>query len=192
MFSSGLSAKLYYSNVLLYRGELIRRKIMSKGKFILPLEKEGFGQPNNKTCWYACYAMMYVWKNMSVAQLDSNLVKAGYNLSEIKNRGLEDYEYQKVARAVGTKEVLTISAVNWSLDDVADRLKRWGPIFLATKELGGGHAMVLYGVDLALEKLIVADPYTVGGDYKSAHDEYFTIKTFRQTVQPVGYAVQCF
>jgi len=73
-----------------------------------------------------------------------------------------------------------------------DRLRRWGPIFLCTMELGGGHAMVLYGVDIKLGNLMVADPYSVGGDYGSAHTEYFSLNKFRGTIQPVDYALQVF
>jgi hypothetical protein len=163
---------------------------MSQDKYILSLPMEGYGQPNSKTCWYACYAMMYAWKKRNVSELDQNLSNAGYKLSEIKSRGLEDSEYGKVAHAVGTRDVLRISALNWSLDDVVDRLQRWGPIFLCTMELGGGHAMLLYGVDLKLGNLIVADPYTTGADFTSAHNEYFSLEKFRGTIQPVDYALQ--
>lgn len=165
---------------------------MSDEKYIVPLPMQGFAQPNAVTCWYACYAMMYAWKKMEVSELDQSLVSAGYKLSEIKNRGLDDREYGKVAHAVGTRDILRTSAMNWSLDDVIDRLKRWGPIFLCTRELGGGHAMVLYGVDSQLGNLLIADPYSVGGEYGSAHTEYFSIKKFRETVQPVEFAIQAF
>lgn len=165
---------------------------MSEEKYVLPLPMQGFVQPNTVTCWYACYAMMYAWKKIDVAKLDENLVAAGYELSDIKNRGLQDYEYGKVAHAVGTRDVLRVSAANWSLDDVIDRLKRWGPIFLCTKERGGGHAMVLYGVDSMFSRLIVADPYSTGSDYGSAHTEWFELQQFKDTIQPVEYALQVF
>lgn len=165
---------------------------MSQDIFTVPLPMEGYSQPNSKTCWYACYAMMYAWNNKTVAELDQNLVKVGYDLSEIKNRGLEDYEYGKVAHAVGTRDVLRISALNWTIDDVIHRLKRWGPIFMCTMELGGGHAMVLYGVDIKLSNLLVADPYSTGAEYGSAHKEYFSLTKFRGTIQPVDYALQVF
>ncbi len=165
---------------------------MSEDKYVVPLPMEGYSQPNSATCWYACYAMMYGWQKKSVSELDRSLSGAGYSLSEIKNRGLKDAEYGKVAHAVGTRDVLRISALNWSIDDVVDRLRRWGPIFLCTMELGGGHAMVLYGVDIKLGNLMVADPYSVGGDYGSAHTEYFSLNKFRGTIQPVDYALQVF
>jgi hypothetical protein len=164
---------------------------MNQDKFVLPLPKQGFAQPNTTTCWYACYAMMYAWKNKSVTELDQKLSAAGYNLSDIKNRGLKDDEYRRVAYAVGTRDVLRNSAVNWSLEDIVDRLQRWGPIFLCTMELGG-HAILLYGVDIKLKNLIIADPNSIGGDYGSAHDEYFTLGKFRGTIQPIDYAVQVF
>ena len=165
---------------------------MNQDKFVLPLPTQGFAQPNSASCWYACYAMMYAWKNKSVAELDQKLSSAGYDLGKIKNRGLKDDEYRKVAYAVGTREVLRISALNWSLEDIVDRLQRWRPIFLCTLELGGGHAMVLYGADTKLNNLIVADPYSVGADFGSAHNEYFTLNKFRGTIQPVDYALQVF
>ena len=165
---------------------------MSQDKYVVPITKEGYGQPNSKACWYACYAMMYAWNKKSVSELDQNLTNAGYKLSEVKNRGLTDNEYGKVAHAVGTRDVQRIAALNWSLDDVADRLQRWGPIFLCTMVLGGGHAMLLYGVDIKLGNLMVADPYSVGGELGSAHDEYFTLQKFRGTIQPVDYALQVF
>jgi hypothetical protein len=45
--------------------------------------------------------MMYAWMKKGVSELDQKLSAAGYNLSEIKNRGLKDGEYGKVAHAVG-------------------------------------------------------------------------------------------
>lgn len=165
---------------------------MNDDKFVLPLPMQGFAQPNAVSCWYACYAMMYAWKNKSVSELDQKLTAAGYNLSGIKNRGLKEDEYRKVARAVGTRDVLRVSALNWSLEDIVDRLQRWGPIFLCTLENGGGHAMVLYGVDVKMNNLIVADPYPNSGGYGSAHNEYFKLNKFRGTIQPVEYALQVF
>ena len=165
---------------------------MSQDKYVLPLPMQGFAQPNSATCWYACYAMMYAWKNKSTSELDQKLSAAGYNLSDIKNRGLKDDEYRKVAYAVGTRDVHRMSALNWSLEDIIDRLQPWGPIFLCTLELGGGHAMVLYGVDPKMNNLIIADPYSVGGDYGSAHKEYFTLNRYKSTIQPVDYALQVF
>jgi Papain-like cysteine protease AvrRpt2 len=165
---------------------------MSEDKYVLSLPMQGNSQPNSKTCWYACYAMMYAWKGIGAAELDRSLSAAGYQLSDIKNRGLKEEEYGKVAHAVGTRDVLRISAINWSIEDIVDRLQRWGPIFLCTMELGGGHAMVLYGVDLKLNNLIIADPYSVGGDYGSAHNEFFSLKKFQGTIQPVEYAIQVF
>lgn len=165
---------------------------MNKDKFTLPLPMHGFAQPNSVTCWYACYAMMYAWQKKTALQLGQRLVAGGYKLDEIKSRGLKDSEYRKVAHAVGTCDVLRSSAVEWSLEDIIDRLQRWGPIYFSTLELGGGHAMVIYGVDTKLNNVIIADPYTLGGDYGSAHTEYFTLKKFRGTIQPVDYAIQVF
>jgi hypothetical protein len=54
----------------------------------------------------------------------------------------------------------------------------------------GGHAMVLYGADVKMNNLIVADPYSTGGDYGSAHTEYFKLNKFRGTIQPVQYALK--
>lgn len=165
---------------------------MSQDKYILKLPMEGFAQPNSVTCWYACYAMMYAWQKKTPLELDQRLSAAGYKLSDIKNRGLQDHEYQRVAYAVGTRDVHRPSALNWSLTDVSDRLESWGPIYLSTLELGGGHAMVIYGVDIKMKNILIADPYSTGGDYGSAHTEYFTLSKFAGTVQPVPYAIQVF
>ncbi len=183
--------KIIQSFYLIKISEKEGDKNMSQEKFVLPLPKQGFSQPNTATCWYACYAMMYAWKNKSIAELDQRLSNAGYNLADIKNRGLKDGEYRRVAYAVGTRDVLYTSVLNWSLEDIIDRLQRWGPIFLCTQELGG-HALVLYGANTKLKNLIAADPNSIGGDYGSAHDEYFTLSRFRGTIQPVSYAIQVF
>ena len=163
---------------------------MDQEKFMLPLELQGKGQENPRICWYACYKMMYAWKNKSAYELDHRLTAAGYDLDELKKHGLLDNEYRKMARAVGTRDVLRSSALNWSLEDIIDRLQRWGPIFLSTMELGG-HAVVLYGVSIKFNLLIVADPNTLE-DYTSAHNEYYTLSKFRGTIQPVDYAIQVF
>lgn len=165
---------------------------MGNNKFALPLPMEGYGQPNSVSCWYACYAMMYVWNNKTVNELDQKLAAVFNDLTALKNRGLNDFEYCKIARAVGTRDVLRMSALNWSLEDIIDRLKRWGPIYISTKEYGGGHAMVVYGVDPEFGNIFVADPFTGRGNAYSAHTECFNLAKFRGTIQPVEFAVQVF
>lgn len=156
----------------------------------LPLATSGYGQPNTKTCWYACYAMMYGWKRKSIDELRQNLSGAGYDLGRLLSRGLDQDEYGKVCHAAGLRDVLRVGALAWTLGDVAHRLSVWGPIYVASTKYNG-HAMVLYGVDGKLGNLIMADPYTTG-EYSDAHNEYYTLDGFKQIIQPVPYALQVF
>lgn len=157
-------------------------------KLRVPLD--GSGQPNTKTCWFACYCMMYVATNKTVDDLRSRLSGEGYDLSKLLSRGLDQDEYGKVCHAANLRDVLRAGAMAWTMGDVIHRLGVWGPIFVATTKFNG-HAMVLYGADAKLERLTVADPYTQGA-FTDAHNEYYTLDGFKKIIQPVPYALQVF
>jgi hypothetical protein len=162
----------------------------------LPLD--GYGQATRFICWYACYKMMYIWKGLTSYQLNKNLTDAGYDLQELSGRGLVPDEYGKICHAVGLVEVQTAAAAYWSISDVIFRLKRWGPIWVATDKFNG-HAMVLYGAQthrVADDKpgVTLADPYspvTEGGP-ANAHNEYSSLDGFKQMIQPWNYSLQVF
>ena len=156
----------------------------------LSLPMIGYGQPNTKTCWFACYAMMYGWNKKTVDDLKKKLTDAGYDLSKLLSRGLDQDEYGKLCHAVGMAEVLRVAAQAWSMGDVLHRLSVWGPIFVASTKCAG-HAMVLYGADSKTGNLTLADPYTTG-EYTDAHNEYYTLDGFRKIIQPVDFALQVF
>lgn len=155
----------------------------------LKVPMDGYGQPNTKTCWYACYAMMYAWKGLTTSSLNEKLEAIGIP----RTRGLVDTEYRKVAFAVGMDGVSYTAAKSWDLETVIHRLTCWGPIFCCTTKFQG-HAMVLYGVDPGLNRLALADPYSHGTDgiWTNAHSEFWPLSTWQSMIQPVRLSLQVF
>lgn len=161
---------------------------MSKDAVELFLPMDGYGQPNTKTCWFACYAMMYAWKKKTVVELKQKLTDKGYDLSRLLSRGLDQHEYGKICHAAGLSDLLRVQVLSWSMGDLIHRLSFLGPIYVATTKYAG-HAMVVYAASGKTGTLKLADPYT-RGEFTDAHTEYYTLDGFKEIVQPIGFALQ--
>lgn len=66
------------------------------------VETLGMGQPNNATCWWASYRMIYKFRNRTLDEIDSKL-KPIINLEDCKANGLPDTDYTRVANALGLR-----------------------------------------------------------------------------------------
>lgn len=66
------------------------------------VETLNMGQPNNATCWWAAYRMMFKYKNKTLQEIDLKL-KPVIDLEDCKSNGLPDTSYSKVAEALGLK-----------------------------------------------------------------------------------------
>ena len=42
---------------------------MADDSFDHKMDGSGFGQPTGETCWYACYAMIYGWKQKPISSI---------------------------------------------------------------------------------------------------------------------------
>jgi hypothetical protein len=60
------------------------------------------GQPNNATCWWASYRMIYKFRNRTLDEIDSKLNPI-INLEDCKNNGLLDTDYARAANALGLR-----------------------------------------------------------------------------------------
>ena len=160
----------------------------------LKLPLAGYGQPNGKTCWYACYAMMYAWKGWSVSTLNERI--AGTKIP--RDRGLRQEEYGPMATAVLMTGVSVGAVKSWDIRTVIYRLSTWGPLFCCTTKFDG-HAMVLLGADAVLNQVEVANPYNIvdyeasrGGSWTDAACEYYKLADWHAIIQPVPFAIQAF
>lgn len=121
-------------------------------------------QPTSKTCWLACYQMLYKSKNKKTSEIEPKLRKAlgdaTYD-SICNDTGLLDEHLQKATAALGlfglTKKHLS------DITNVDDHLRKSGAIMctgtFSFGKVTGLHAVVICGIDLDRKTLTMIDPY---------------------------------
>lgn len=121
-------------------------------------------QPTNKTCWLACYRMLYSFAGKSLSAIDTAMRQAfGDSAYDkiINETGLLDEHLALAARANGfsgmPKKVLA------DITKFSDYLHKSGPLMctgtFSFGKVTGLHAVLICGIDEERETLTMIDPY---------------------------------
>jgi hypothetical protein len=121
-------------------------------------------QPTSKTCWLACYRMLYKFKGRDVGDIDTAMRKAfgddGYD-SIINQTGLLDEHLAKATAALGFYGMPKTSLAD--IDKFSDYLRKSGPLMctgtFSFNKVTGLHAVIICGVDLDAKTMTMVDPY---------------------------------
>ena len=121
-------------------------------------------QPTSKTCWLACYRMLFKYANQPVSTIEAK-VKAALGETTFKKvlneTGLLDEHLGKVCASLGFSGM-----TKKSLSDITnfdDYLRKSGPLMctgtFSFGKVSGLHAVIICGIDLDRKTLTMIDPY---------------------------------
>lgn len=128
----------------------------------LSVPKEGYGQFNTATCWYASYRMLYAWKGWDTRAITTKLQKKGLDVPSLMRRGIFEEEFGTAMTALGLLGWKGITIYEQSPQGIGQILKEWGPMWVAFEWQGkadAGHAAVVVGYDHELQCFKVHNPY---------------------------------
>lgn len=138
------------------------------------------GQSNEASCWYAAYCMLFKWKGLPVKYVRERIEAAGLDYTDYWNNGLPDTHYVKTRQALGLSGFSRSYFRNFAndLDHMAEILISYGPFWVAMRNphASGDHAVIVNGVEPALNRIWVANPWGDGG---RAEQTYYTAIGFK-------------
>ena len=168
---------------------------MADSKYEVP-KVTPMAQPTSKTCWLACYRMLFQSKGKDIKEIEPKLRKAfGDSTYEsiLNSTGLLDEHLSKATAALGlyglTKQHLS------DITNVDDHLRKSGAIMctgtFSFGKVTGLHAVIICGIDLDRKTLTMIDPYyqflpSEVGKYPITHS------TLIAKLRPVQFSNQSF
>lgn len=121
-------------------------------------------QPTTKTCWLACYRMLYKWASQPLLGIETKLSAAfgeGVYDSILNQTGLLDEHLQPAAKALGFYGMPKTSLAD--ITKFSDYLRSSGPLMctgtFSFNKVSGLHAVIICGVNLKNKQLTIIDPY---------------------------------
>jgi Papain-like cysteine protease AvrRpt2 len=147
--------------------------------FDTKLDGSGYGQPTAETCWYACYAMIFAYKQKPVTAIKDAIVKAGFNFDDYYKNGLPVEDFRKVGLALGLTGFRGgfMSTLGADFQWLAQHLKSYGPTWCAFSR-PSAHIVVICGVDSKLNQIHIMNPWNQMGGF-DADGQYITPGTFQ-------------
>ena len=127
------------------------------------------GQPSRMTCWLTAYEMLVnsggypAYTQVDVEEL---LKKGGFNVAEVKSKGLLDDDFVRAADALKLGRMLP--GCLSSIGGVATKLQLYGVLWVALqipkdmKNISGGrypHIIIVFGVDEQLNQIGIVNPW---------------------------------
>jgi len=136
---------------------------MADSKYEVP-KVTPMAQPTSKTCWLACYRMLFKSKGKDINDIEPKLLKVfGKTTYEsiLNSTGLLDEHLAKATAALGlyglTKKHLS------DITNFDDHLRKSGAVMctgtFSFGKVTGLHAVIICGIDLERKTLTMVDPY---------------------------------
>ena len=121
-------------------------------------------QPTTKTCWLACYRMLFKYASQPLASTEEKLA-ATYGAatfdSIVNETGLLDEHLAKAAGALGLSGMTKRSLSD--INSFSEYLRLSGPLMctgtFAFRKVTGLHAVIICGVNMERKTLTMIDPY---------------------------------
>ena len=155
---------------------------------------KGMGQSLSTLCWYASYRMMLAWANDTTTNIKDCLTGAGLRWSELESRGLYPEEFIRAGHSLGLMGLGVNVLKKYDWETLRDRLQSYGPFWCAVDLEDDGviapsHAVVVYGVDEAMNTVYYMDPYKRPYD-GDADPCGWTLSKFQSVLVATPFAVQ--
>jgi hypothetical protein len=116
------------------------------------VEKVGMGQPNEATCWLACYRMLFSYLQRPIGDIQKKLEAARVDYSYATNHGLSDTDYASAAKALqlqawpGSRFNAEPGLLDFGLSDGAEAFLKelqLGPLWVSRKAGKDSYHIVL-------------------------------------------------
>jgi hypothetical protein len=148
--------------------------------FDTKLDGSGYGQTTAETCWYACYEMIFAYKQRPISSIKDAIVKAGFDFNDYYKNGLPISDYRKVGLALHLTGFRGgyVSTLADDYEGFADLLKRYGPMWCAFSR-PSPHIVVVCGVNSKQGQIHIMNPWNRLGGF-DADGQYLSPSKFHE------------
>jgi hypothetical protein len=160
--------------------------------FDTKLDGSGYGQTTAETCWYACYEMLFAFKQRPITEIRDTIVKAGFDYDDYYKNGLPVEDFRKVGRALRLTGFRGgfISTLADDFQGFAQLLQNYGPVWCAFSR-PSAHIVVVCGVNSKQNQIHIMNPWNRLGGF-DADGQYIDPGTFKNRLNGVNdWVGQC-